>query len=310
MTQNTKQLRPRDMANDAAVLSPLDDLAPLPAPYDRNGLEPPFKEPKPAWAEEHCASLDGFVALDTLKRPETQEEEEAFVLSFLNGLEKLFADSNKRSLQPLMLTMEYCAKCNTCSEACHVFQGSNGDEIYRPSFRVDVLRRMYKKHFTPGGKLMPGFVGADVDVTWESIARLGELAYRCNLCRRCAQTCPLGLDNGLAAKEIRKLFSQEMGIAPTPVHAKGTQLQLKTGSTTGLTKPALIDTSSSSGRTSKSARAARSSSPSTRRAPTCCSCTTPASSSRGRRTRRLSPSCSTRRASTGPSARICWATTA
>ena len=88
MTQNTKQLRPRDMANDAAVLSPLDDLAPLPAPYDRNGLEPPFKEPKPAWAEEHCASLDGFVALDTLKRPETQEEEEAFVLSFLNGLEK------------------------------------------------------------------------------------------------------------------------------------------------------------------------------------------------------------------------------
>lgn len=242
MTQNTKQLRPRDMANDAAVLSPLDDLAPLPAPYDRNGLEPPFKEPKPAWAEEHCASLDGFVALDTLKRPETQEEEEAFVLSFLNGLEKLFADSNKRSLQPLMLTMEYCAKCNTCSEACHVFQGSNGDEIYRPSFRVDVLRRMYKKHFTPGGKLMPGFVGADVDVTWESIARLGELAYRCNLCRRCAQTCPLGLDNGLAAKEIRKLFSQEMGIAPTPVHAKGTQLQIKTGSTTGLTKPALIDT--------------------------------------------------------------------
>ena len=242
MTQKNKQLRPRDMANDVAVLSPLDELAPLPAPYDQNGLEPPFKEPKPAWAEEHCASLDGFVALDTLKRPQTQEEEEAFVLSFLNGLEKLFADSNKNSLQPLMLTMEYCAKCNTCSEACHVFQGSNGDEIYRPSFRVDVLRRMYKKHFTTGGKLMPGFVGADVDVTWESIARLGELAYRCNLCRRCAQVCPLGLDNGLAAKEIRKLFSQEMGIAPSPVHAKGTELQLKTGSTTGLTKPALIDT--------------------------------------------------------------------
>ena len=34
----------------------------------------------------------------------------------------------------------------------------------------------------------------------------------------------------------------EMGLAPTPVHAKGTQLQLKTGSSTGLTRPALMDT--------------------------------------------------------------------
>ena len=52
----------------------------------------------------------------------------------------------------------------------------------------------------------------------------------------------MGLDNGLVAREIRKLFSQELGIAPTPVHAKGTELQLRVGSTTGLTRPALLDT--------------------------------------------------------------------
>lgn len=242
MSVDTKNLKARDIARDVPVLSPVDDLSPLPAPYDTNGLEPDFKKPKKEWAETHCASLDGFIALDTLKRPETKEEEDEFVRRFLVGLEKMFQDINKNALQPLALTMEFCAKCNTCSESCHIFQDSNGDEIYRPSYRADVLRRMYKKYFTPSGKLLGGFVGADVDVNWETIARLGELSYRCNLCRRCAQSCPLGLDNGLVAREIRKLFSQELGIAPTPVHEKGTVLQLKTGSSTGLTKPALIDT--------------------------------------------------------------------
>lgn len=242
MSKNTKHLRPRDLGREAEILSPTDDLKPLPEPYASNGLEPDFKPLKPEWAEEHCASLDGFIAIDTLKRPKTKEEEDEFVRRFLVGLEKLFQDCNKNAIQPLALNMEFCAKCNTCSNACHIYEESNHDEIYRPSYRVDVLRRIYKKYFTRSGKLLGNFVGADVDLNWETIARLAELSYRCNLCRRCAQACPLGLDNGLAAREIRKLFSQEMEIAPSAIHAKGTELQLKVGSTTGLTKAAFIDT--------------------------------------------------------------------
>jgi Fe-S oxidoreductase len=85
-------------------------------------------------------------------------------------------------------------------------------------------------------------IGGDVDVNWETVARLGELAYRCNLCRRCAQTCPLGLDNSMFTKEIRKIFSQELGIAPVALHEKGTVLQLKVGSSTGMNKAAFLDT--------------------------------------------------------------------
>lgn len=59
-------------------------------------------------------------------------------------------------------------------------------------------------------------------LNWKTVARLGELAYRCNLCRRCAQTCPIGVDNALIAREIRKLFSQELGIYPRELHEKGT----------------------------------------------------------------------------------------
>lgn len=235
-------LMPKDMSKATEQLVEVNSLMTLPSPYNQEGMEPAFSSPKDSWKAKYCTSLDGFIGLDTLVRPSSPEEENELVAKFLSGLEKVFADSNKSFLQPVHLTMEYCAKCNTCSEACHTFQASNLNELYRPIFRSEVLRRIYKKHFTAGGKLLGGFVGADVDLNWESIARLGELAYRCNLCRRCAQTCPLGLDNSILAREIRKIFSQEMGIAPTALHTKGSVLQLQTGSSTGITKTALLDT--------------------------------------------------------------------
>lgn len=237
-----KHLRPKDIAKQAEVLSPVTKLSPLPAPYENENTRPSFKELKPEWAQSRCASLDGFVALDGLERPQTQEEEDEFVQRFITAVKKLCEEHNNNNLQPLSLTLEYCAKCDTCSKACHVFLAADEQEIYRPIYRAEILRRIVKKYDTAEGKLFGGFMGADIELTWESIARFAELAYRCNLCRRCAQMCPLGLDNGMLAKEIRKLFSQEMGIAPTAIHEKGTMIQLKTGSSTGLNKAALLDT--------------------------------------------------------------------
>lgn len=241
---NQKDLRPKDMGRSDEQLIKLEpnQLMPLLPPYDKPGMEPALTDPKPAWREKYCTSLDGYVGIDTLTRPQTKEEENEFVRKFLSGLEKIFSDANNGVLQPLLLSFEYCAKCDTCSAACHIYEASGKNELYRPIFRSEVLRKIVKKYYTTSGKLLGGFVGADIDVNWETIARLGELAYRCNLCRRCAQTCPLGLDNAILSKEIRKIFSQEMGIAPTPLHAKGTMNQLKTGSSTGLGKAAFLDT--------------------------------------------------------------------
>lgn len=234
-------VRPQDMGKRSDQLIKLDKLMDLPAPFDKPGMEPDFTEPKDSWRENYVTSLDGFIAFDSFKKPETKEEEEEFVKKFLSGLEKMLSEeTNRNFIQPLMLSFEYCAKCNTCSEACHIFQSTGQNELYRPIFRSEVLRKIAKKHFKGSGFLAK-FTGGDIEINWETIARLGELAYRCNLCRRCAQTCPLGLDNGLLAREIRKIFSQEMGIAPKPIHEKGTQLQLKTGSSTGITKPAFLD---------------------------------------------------------------------
>lgn len=216
------------------------ELAALPEPPGAEATAAaPFAAPKDSWKDKYCAFLDGFVGLDALQRPATEAEERRFLEGFVTGLRHaLDPVSNRGSLQQLVTSLDFCAKCNTCSEACHVFAGAGRAEIYRPLFRSEVLRRIVRDYVR--GRLTLDTPGSWL--RWETVARLGELAYRCNLCRRCAQACPLGLDNAVLAREVRKALSQELGLAPTALHASGTQLQLRTGSSTGLTKPALLDT--------------------------------------------------------------------
>jgi len=223
---------------DAALVTlERDELMPLPAPT----AEPPLQSPKGNWVENFDLSLDGHSDFDVPK-PRTAEEEQRLVNGFLSGLQKLFdPQSNWPFVRLLKLSMDYCVRCQTCSEACHVYRASGRQEIYRPTFRSEVLRRIYQRCFTPSGKLLKSLVGADVELNGKTVWRLLELAYRCNICRRCAQACPVGIDNALLAREIRKLFSQELGLAPKELLQKGTRQQLKVGSTTGMNPAALKD---------------------------------------------------------------------
>ncbi len=214
----------------------LEDLMPLPEPFEDRPI-PPLKEEA---RQKYEAALDDTLAL-SIPKPATPEEERVLVEKFLSGLEKLFqAHNNWTFLQPLLLSMEHCARCQTCSEACHIFEASGGNEIYRPTYRSEILRRFYNRYVRKGG-LLGAFRAGDIRLNWKAVARLAELSYRCNLCRRCAQTCPIGVDNGLIAHELRKLFSQEMGIAAKEIHDTGSMLQLKVGSSTGMNAEVVKD---------------------------------------------------------------------
>jgi Fe-S oxidoreductase len=196
---------------------------------------------KPEQERNYEMSLDGITSC-FIPKPQSKEEEQALVRRFLDGLRKLFsAPDNWTFLQPLMITMDNCVKCQTCNEACPVYTASGRQEIYRPTWRSEILRRIYHKYINGGSGLLARLKGDDIDLNWTTVARLAEAAYRCTICRRCAQTCPLGIDNGLVTHELRKLFSQEMGIAPKELHEKGTVLQLKVGSSTGISPKALGD---------------------------------------------------------------------
>ncbi len=237
------QLNLRDMSRrDRTPLVHLqnEDLMALPQPLESPAKDRDWKPLSATVAEKYECGLDDTCALN-VPQPKTPEEEEALVAKFLAGLNKLFTKENNWTfLQPLLLTMECCARCNTCSDGCHIFEASGGNEVYRPTFRSEILRRLYFKYVRHGG-LLSAWQHGDVDLNWPLVARLIELSYRCNLCRRCAQTCPMGADNGLVAHELRKLFSQEMGISPKEVHDNGSMLQLKVGSSTGMNSVVVKD---------------------------------------------------------------------
>jgi Fe-S oxidoreductase len=218
----------------------VDQLVPLPPPYE-DWKDTPIATLSDEQRGRFEVGPDGVSALQ-IPKPANEEEKEERVAQFLAGLAKLLdKESNWTFLQPLMLSLENCVKCQTCNESCGIYTDSGRAEMYRPTFRAEILRKIIDRHIKPGGGILPKLRGHDIDVNWNLLVNLAELSYRCTLCRRCAQACPIGVDNGLITREIRKLFSQELGIQMPELHQLGTMKQLKTGSSTGLNPAGVAD---------------------------------------------------------------------
>jgi Fe-S oxidoreductase len=229
-----KKLKLTDISKAAGTpLTGVDvnELAPLPPPYENSGDFPHLKRLTADQESRLVCNLDGFVAL-ALPQPKSAEEEDRYVRQFVSGMRKLLSkEDNWTFLQPLLLSLDYCARCQTCNDSCHVYLASGKNDLYRPTYRSEVFRRLINRYGKHRGSR---FDGNDIQLNWATISRLYELTYRCNLCRRCARVCPVSVDNALIAREIRKLFSQELGWAPRELHENGTVLQLEVGSPTGM----------------------------------------------------------------------------
>ncbi len=237
-----REIRPRDLAREADQVTSIDpsQLPPLPPPYTDWRDEPIAPLSASANARwEH--SLDGVVGL-RIARPDTAADREAYVMRFLVGVQKLLdRENNWTFLQPLLLSLENCVKCNSCADACPVYESSGRNDVYRPLLRGEILRRVAARRKGGLGRLLGRLNGNDVDVTWDLLARLADLSYRCTLCRRCAQSCAMGVDNGLITRELRKLFSQELDWSPVELHGDGTVKQLAAGSSTGMNPKGFLD---------------------------------------------------------------------
>ncbi len=226
-----KSLAINDVSKNTPILSKVDneDLMPLPWSIEETESKDIVQDLK----DKYACDLDDVCILN-IPRPQSKEEEQELVDKFITGMKKSFSKTdNWTFLSMLETTMENCAKCNTCSDACHLYEASGQNEMYRPTYRTEIFRRIYKKFVKK--EALSDLRNGKIDLNWKTVARLGEMSYRCNICRRCAQTCPIGADNALVAREIRKIFSQEMGIAPPELHEKGSVNQLRTGSSTQMT---------------------------------------------------------------------------
>ncbi len=238
-----KSLRLEDFSRDGEsqlTQVNIDELIPLPPPYDKTEEQPEWRGISKEQKDRVVCNLDGVVAL-SLPKPQNQEEEERAVQQFAAGLRKLLTrENNWTFLQPLLLSIDYCAQCQTCNDACPIYLASGKNDLYRPTYRSEILRRLVDKYVKRGGRIRAKLRRGDVELNWTTITRLYELSYRCTLCRRCAQSCPMGLDNALITRELRKLFSQELGWAPIELHEKGTVLQLMPAALHRMAKAAMF----------------------------------------------------------------------
>ncbi|MCK5446204.1 MAG: (Fe-S)-binding protein [Rhodospirillaceae bacterium] len=138
----------------------------------------------------------------------------------------------------LRVYLDSCVKCGACTDKCHYFIGT-GDPKNMPVARQDLLRSVYRRHFTTAGKLFPKLVGAK-EMNKEMLDDWYKYFHQCSQCRRCAVFCPYGIDTAeisMAARDIMDhigvgtKYSNEI-IAK--VHVIGNNL--------GLPQPALVNT--------------------------------------------------------------------
>ena len=163
----SKTIKIRDISVKGKQFVEIDKhrLPNLPYPYE-DWVEPDIPQIPDEKRARLDVSLDGILN-PAIPIPETEDQKEKLVAQFLEGLKNLLSKENNWTfLKPLMLSLDNCVKCNTCSDACPIFMESGQIEAYRPLFRSDVLRRIINKHIKPGGKLTAKFTGADIDLNW------------------------------------------------------------------------------------------------------------------------------------------------
>lgn len=103
----------------------------------------------------------------------------------------------------LKFYMDGCVRCGACTDKCHYFMGT-GDPNNMPVARQNLLRKVYRRHFTLAGKIAPWLVGAE-DLTRELLDEWYVYFHQCSQCRRCSLYCPFGIDTAeisMAAREI------------------------------------------------------------------------------------------------------------
>ena len=116
------------------------------------------------------------------------------------------------------LFMDICVRCGACADKCHFFIGS-GDPKNMPVMRAELLRSVYRKKFTVGGKLLGKLAGAR-ELTEDALKELWYYLYQCTECRRCSLFCPYGIDMAeitIMGRELTNLVGLNIDWIAAPV---------------------------------------------------------------------------------------------
>ncbi len=103
------------------------------------------------------------------------------------------------------LFMDICVRCGACADKCHFYLGS-GDPKNMPVLRAELIRSVYRRYFTPAGRLLGASVGAR-DLTEDVLKEWFYYFYQCTECRRCSVFCPYGIDTAEITMIGRELLT-------------------------------------------------------------------------------------------------------
>jgi Fe-S oxidoreductase len=96
--------------------------------------------------------------------------------------------------------VDSCVRCGLCGEACHYFHSHDRDPKYSP---VGKVKQTLWPLIENKGKVSPQF-----------IREAARIAYtECNLCRRCVQYCPFGIDTAFLIATVRRIC-HKLGVTP------------------------------------------------------------------------------------------------
>jgi Fe-S oxidoreductase len=167
-------------------------------------------------------------ALDLTERPRKFLEAFAAVLEHSNyGL-------------PIEVYSRLSTKCSRCAAACQLYQAT-GDLEDIPCHRSELLLKVYRRYFTKAGGLKARLLGGGFTLTDEYLDQMAESYYRCTACRRCTQSCPMGLDHGLVTHLARWLLA-EIDVIPKALLVSVREQLEGVGNTSAIPVPALKDT--------------------------------------------------------------------
>ncbi len=129
--------------------------------------------------------------------------------------------------------MDICVRCGACIKQCHYYLGTQ-DPNNTPVGRAELLRKIYRRYFSIGGRIFGSLAGAK-DLTEKILnEEWYKYFYQCSECRRCSIFCPFGIDTaevtmaarealaaaGLATKYITEviakvhIYGNNLGIPP------------------------------------------------------------------------------------------------
>lgn len=119
----------------------------------------------------------------------------------------------------MAVDLETCIHCGMCAEACHFYEAT-GDERYTPIFKLEPLRRHYRRELSPMRWLFRPFTRA---LTADQLREWQPLVYdACTGCGRCDMMCPMGISLSPMIDVMREGLASA-GLEPDELRAMSTE---------------------------------------------------------------------------------------